>query len=108
MGNRQRIPCRKYCCCSNHCMASFSTGKYHQEGIKTMTTIHLTIDIGNSKLKAEELAQALKQEFSEYNVMFSFEGNEAKGQDYPPIVKNIIALDDIEQRIAKLRASLIT
>ncbi|MBX9334828.1 hypothetical protein ACUND9_27725 [Serratia sp. IR-2025] len=70
-------------------------------------TIHLTIDIGNSKNKADELAQALKNEFSEYNVMFSFEGSEAKGQNYPPIVKNIISSDDIEQRIAKVRASLI-
>lgn len=88
-------------------MASFSTGKYHQEGIKTMTNIHLTIDISNSKHKAEKLAQVLKKEFSEYNVMFSFEGSEAKGQNYPPIVKNIISPDDIEQRIAKVRASLI-
>lgn len=72
-----------------------------------MTNIHLTVDIGNSKHKAEKLAHALKKEFSEYNIMFSFEGSEAKGQNYPPIVKNIISPDDIEQRIAKVIASLI-
>lgn len=43
--------------------------------------------------------------------MFSFEDVIIKGENYPMVVKDIVApgdvYDDIEQRIAKVRASLI-
>ncbi|ENN8406537.1 hypothetical protein MMS95_06795 [Serratia sp. PGPR-27] len=54
---------------------------------------------------------AIKNELSECNVIFSFEGVVVRGENYPTVVKNILApgdvYDDIEQRIAKVRAFLI-
>ncbi|TWY28649.1 hypothetical protein [Serratia marcescens] len=74
-------------------------------------TIHLTIHVSSTKQKTEEFVNAIKKELSEYEVMFSFENTIIDGEKYPIAVKNIIApedvYDDIEQRIAKVRASLI-
>ncbi|MEG9580378.1 MULTISPECIES: hypothetical protein [Serratia] len=76
-----------------------------------MTTIHLSIHTSSTKQKTDEFVNAIKKELSEYNVMFSFEDVITKGENYPIVVKNIVApgdvYDDIEQRIAKVRASLI-
>ncbi|HEJ0329288.1 TPA: hypothetical protein SLP14_002073 [Serratia marcescens] len=74
-------------------------------------TIHLTIHVSSTKQKTEEFVNAIKKELSEYEVIFSFENTIIDGEKYPIVVKNIIApedvYDDIEQRIAKVRASLI-
>ncbi|EOY5050393.1 hypothetical protein ACP3A4_001039 [Serratia marcescens] len=74
-------------------------------------TIHLTIHVSSTKQKTEEFVNAIKKELSEYEVIFSFENTIIDGEKYPMAVKNIMApedvYDDIEQRIAKVRASLI-
>ncbi|HEI8820254.1 TPA: hypothetical protein SLG99_002629 [Serratia marcescens] len=74
-------------------------------------TIHLTIHVSSTKQKTEEFVNAIKKELSEYEVIFSFENTIIDGEKYPIAVKNIMApedvYDDIEQRIAKVRASLI-
>ncbi|CAH3809192.1 hypothetical protein AI2618V1_3385 [Serratia marcescens] len=76
-----------------------------------MTTIHLSIHPSSTKQKTDEFVNAIKKELSEYHVMFSFEDVIIKGENYPMVVKDIVApgdvYDDIEQRIAKVRASLI-